>query len=64
MRKIVAPEGFVLTQAGDIQDDKRLFAKEVYLSKFDKPENWTTWPKAEAYSWLVERGRQDEADNL
>ena len=64
MRKIIAPDGYVLTQAAAVADDLRHFAKEVYLGKYDSPENWATWATENAYSWLVEQGRQEEADNL
>lgn len=51
--KITANSGMVLTNG-------KVFSKEVYLGKFDKPENWHEITEAE-YEEIVKR-MEAEAD--
>ena len=55
IKKLTATEGHVLTN-GDV------YSKEIYLGKFDSPENWHEITDAEYAEILSEQERQAEEE--
>lgn len=51
--KITANDGMVLTNGN-------VFSKEVYLGKYDKPENWREITEAEAQEIIARMETEDE----
>lgn len=47
MNKLTAPDGHYYTQAATVPAKERIFAVEVYLGKYDSPENWRLADEAE-----------------
>lgn len=39
-RVLVPEEGHYITQAGEIEENQRIFSKEVFLAVNDSPDNW------------------------
>ena len=55
IKKLTATEGHVLTN-GDV------YSKEIYLGKFDSPENWHEITDAEYAEIVAEQERQAEEE--
>lgn len=46
--KIIASEGYVLTQSKDVDIQNRIFASEISLGKLDNSDNWKEITQEEA----------------
>lgn len=61
--RVITPEnGFVLTQAGDVDIKDRIFSDKVFLGVNDNPSNWKEITEAEAEALKAELREQEEAD--
>lgn len=61
MNIINAKEGMWLTQAQELDDNQRLYCKEVALGKGDKEENWRDASDEEYEEWYA---RMEAIENL
>lgn len=62
MNKLTAPDGHFYTQAATVPAKERIFAVEVYLSKYDAPENWRLADEAEKDAVLAELEAEKERE--
>lgn len=51
MKHLIAPDGKFYTQAADVPANERIFATEIYLGKYDAPENWRLADAEEKEAW-------------
>lgn len=49
---IIADEGMLLTQTGEVTPEERIFSSRVYDSNM---ENWTEWTREEVEKFIQER---------
>lgn len=64
MKHLIAPDGKFYTQAADVPVEERVYASEVYLGKYDKPENWRLADAAEKEAWEEEMRRREAPKEL
>lgn len=55
IKKLTATDGHVLTNG-------EAYGKEIYLGKFDSPENWSEITEEEYEAVLAEQERQEEEE--
>lgn len=61
--RVITPEnGFVLTQAGDVDIKDRIFSDKVFLGINDAPENWKEITEAEAEALKAEQEEANKED--
>ena len=56
MNKMIAPDGQYYTQAANVPAQERVFAKIVFLGKYDAPENWRLADELEKIEWEETHG--------
>lgn len=49
---IIADEGMLLTQTGEVTPEERIFSSRIYDSNM---ENWTEWTREEVEKFIQER---------
>ncbi len=54
---VVADEGMLLTQAGEVPVEERIFSSRVYDENLD---NWTEWTQEQVNEFIEERNRASE----
>lgn len=57
IKTIIADEGMLLTQAGDVPADERVFSSRIYDSNL---ENWTEWTQEQVGKFIEEREKTSE----
>ena len=57
IKTIVADEGMLLTQAGDVPVEERIFSSRVYDENLD---NWTEWTQEHVDTFIEERNMTSE----
>lgn len=48
LRILEADEGYVLTQATDVEPQNRVYSEKIYLAVNDSPDNWMEIPQEQA----------------
>lgn len=52
IKVVVADEGMLLTQAGEVPVEERMFSSRVYD---ENPDNWTEWTQEQVDKFIEER---------
>ena len=58
---IIADEGMLLTQAGEVPVEERMFSSRVYDSNM---ENWIEWTQEQADKFIEERELESEEEEV
>jgi hypothetical protein len=56
---IIADKGMLLTQAGEVTPEERIFSSRVYDSNM---ENWTEWTQEQVDKFIEDRNRASEEE--
>jgi murein L,D-transpeptidase YafK len=57
---VVADEGMLLTQSGEVPVEERIFSSRIYDENLD---NWTEWTEDDVEKFIQERQPATEVEN-
>lgn len=62
---LIADEGMMLTQAGEVPDNERTYTDKIYLAVTDSPQNWreATAEEAAAHQAAIREAQEQQREH-